>query len=324
MIRAFTTIAILTTMASGDILLVPEEYPTIQHAMDSASAGDVIDLANGVWHDQIVWGLSGVTLRGRDGGETIIDGSQQTWSPVVCYGEPTVIENITFQNGQGSDIFGLIRGGAIYIEFADTTIRNCTFQNNSVDISEFDLGAIGGAICNYYGSLIIETCSFKNNTCNGSQEKFGSGGGAIYSIAGELSVVDSTFEQNLSETNGGAINIDLQNNSLITNCDFSLNSAGYLGGAINSQKSNPILSNNYFCNNTYKQIAGKWIDNGGNIMQAKCDACPDINGDGYANISDVLAILNDWNMTNSPADVNGDSIVDIADILEVIAAWGSC
>ena len=324
MIRAFSTIAILTTMASGDILLVPEEYPTIQHAMDSASNGDVIDLANGVWFDQIVWGLSGVTLRGRDGGDTIIDGSQQAWSPIVCYGEPTVIENITFQNGRGSDIFGLIRGGAIYIEFANTTIRNCAFQNNTVDFGEFDLGAIGGAICNYYGSLNIESCSFNNNACNGSQEKFGSGGGAIYSISGELTVTDSTFEQNSSETNGGAINIDFENYSLITNCDFLLNSADYLGGAINSQKSNPTLSNNYFCNNTYKQIAGKWVDNGGNIMKVKCGTCPDINGDGYVNISDVLAILNDWNMTESPADVNGDSIVDIADILGVIAAWGSC
>ena len=203
MFRTLLISMFLTSAAFADTLLVPEEYKTIQLAMDASSPGDVIDLASGTWHNQIVWGLSGVTLKGRDGGLTIIDGSKQDWSPVVCYGKPVTIENITFQNGTGSNIFGLIRGGAVYVEFSEVTIRNCVFENNSVEYGEFDLGAIGGAVCNYYGSLIIESCSFKNNTSQGLSD-FG-GGGAVYSTNGNLSITDSAFEGNSSEFRGGGI-----------------------------------------------------------------------------------------------------------------------
>ena len=53
--------------ALAEVRQVPEDYPTIQEAMNEASPGDVIDLAPGIWTEQIVWGLSGVTLRGRNG-----------------------------------------------------------------------------------------------------------------------------------------------------------------------------------------------------------------------------------------------------------------
>ena len=52
--------------------------------------------------------------------------------------------------------------------------------------------------------------------------------------------------------------------------------------------------------------------------------CPDINGDGYINVSDLLAVIDQWGLTNSPADINGDGIVDVSDLLILIAAWGPC
>ena len=510
----------LTSAALADTLLVPEEYKTIQLAMDASSPGDVIDLASGTWYNQIVWGLSGVTLKGRDGGTTVIDGSKHEWSPVVCYGEPAVIENISFQNGVGSNVFGYIRGGAVYVEFSQVTIRNCVFENNSVDVGEIFVGAAGGGVCNYYGSLIIESCSFNNNTSQGSSE-FG-GGGAVYSTNGNLSITDSEFENNSSLFSGGGIYAEYAKNYSVTNCTFTGNTAtsgggmycysssptltdctfdnnhvtattGW-GGAIMSYGGDVIVENSTFKNNTSKNYAGAvggigslpteswgsfylyncefennstlgsknifgggaacafaggiaveidqcaflnntfhggwgggggaigiqivpndgtkastviknstfennyaykgesfayggaiffnvydvlppvcliencsfagneatnsggaiyqfqqtaeylnisdstfcdsapnhidgklpWIDGGGNTFADECPDCPDITGDGYVNVSDLLTIIDQWGQTNSPADLNYDGIVDVSDLLIVVGDWGEC
>jgi Ca2+-binding EF-hand superfamily protein len=51
---------------------------------------------------------------------------------------------------------------------------------------------------------------------------------------------------------------------------------------------------------------------------------PDINGDGFVNVSDLLTVIDQWGLTNSPADVNEDGIVDVSDLLMVISNWGPC
>ena len=50
----------------------------------------------------------------------------------------------------------------------------------------------------------------------------------------------------------------------------------------------------------------------------------DINNDATVDITDLLAIVGDWNTGPGPADVNGDGNVDVADLLTVIDAWGDC
>ena len=63
---------------------------------------------------------------------------------------------------------------------------------------------------------------------------------------------------------------------------------------------------------------------GGNWVEDECPSdCPDINGDGYVNVSDLLAIIDQWGLTNSPADLNFDGIVDVTDLLIVVGNWGA-
>ena len=44
----------------------------------------------------------------------------------------------------------------------------------------------------------------------------------------------------------------------------------------------------------------------------------------YVNVSDLLTIIDQWGLTNSPADVNFDGIVDVSDLLIVVGNWGPC
>ena len=56
----------------------------------------------------------------------------------------------------------------------------------------------------------------------------------------------------------------------------------------------------------------------------ECQCITDINGDEQTNVTDLLAVIDAWGQTDSPADVNGDNDVNIADILLIISAWGAC
>jgi hypothetical protein len=58
------------------------------------------------------------------------------------------------------------------------------------------------------------------------------------------------------------------------------------------------------------------------LFETLCE--PDINGDGIVNVTDLLAVIDQWGQSNSPADVNGDGIVDVTDLLAVVGNWGPC
>jgi len=53
-----------------------------------------------------------------------------------------------------------------------------------------------------------------------------------------------------------------------------------------------------------------------------CDA--DVNGDGIADVTDLLAVIAAWGGAGGAEDVNGDGSVDVSDLLAIISAWGPC
>ena len=48
----------------------------------------------------------------------------------------------------------------------------------------------------------------------------------------------------------------------------------------------------------------------------------DVNGDGYVNVSDVLALISAWGPCSCVEDLDGSGIVDVTDLLIVIGNWG--
>ena len=72
-------------------------------------------------------------------------------------------------------------------------------------------------------------------------------------------------------------------------------------------------------------LSGISDDANGDGIPDECGGCTaDINGDGYVDVTDLLAVIDQWGSDNSPADINGDGIVNVTDLLEVVGNWGPC
>src|SRR5215469_18007027 len=57
------------------VLRVPENYATVQAAVNAARVGDMISIAPGIYHEAVTVRTSGLTIRGRDRNSVIMDGN---------------------------------------------------------------------------------------------------------------------------------------------------------------------------------------------------------------------------------------------------------
>ena len=200
-------------------LHVPQDYPTIQSAIDAAVTGDEVLLSPGVYTGE---GNRGIEFRGKDivvtseagAVQTIIDCEHVTRAFFIHESETPAarIEKVTIRNGDAhmSDP-GLGFGGGIYCRISDATISDCVVQNCTAEvygggialfsdglvercIIELNLGEEGGGIGVTWGGPTIEGCVVTGNLA-------GEGGG-IYTVP-SITIRGCTVSGNYAGTGGG-------------------------------------------------------------------------------------------------------------------------
>ena len=182
----FVAVNIFTTY-SQDTINVPEDYTTIQSAIDASSNGDIVLVAEGIYYENINYNGKAITVASHfiQGGNrahienTIIDGSNpshpDTGSVVLFVsGEDTnsVLCGFTITGGTGTNLFfnGANRniGGGICIVNSSVTIKNNIVEFNVLD-HPGDVLIDGGGICALSedsSNYIIENNVIRNNSIN--------------------------------------------------------------------------------------------------------------------------------------------------------------
>ncbi len=249
------------------------DHSNIQAAIDAAAdEGDVIEIGAGIWRENLSTRKQ-LILRGLGPDLTIIDGSDGPagWSTCLILSEDFDgwqtpdrfhVESLTLRGGSGSEIFGLVRGGGVYIEFVPVTFSNVVIEGCSIErLGEFTVEGIGGAICNFYGDVSVESSVLRNNSAFTL-------GGAIFT-EGPLQIFDTIIEGNIGEVEGGAI---FSNDSPVS------------------------IEQSTICGNSTRQIFGSFVDNGGNIITEECgSSCPaDYNLNGHVDLEDLLEVISNW------------------------------
>ncbi len=100
-----------TTEAAAEgqrTLVVPDDYDTIQAAVDATELGDLVYIKNGTYTE----GTVGVTvetenivIRGEDRNKVIIDGEFKRDNGIKVFSNGVAIENLTVRNNNGNGIF---------------------------------------------------------------------------------------------------------------------------------------------------------------------------------------------------------------------------
>jgi parallel beta-helix repeat protein len=155
--------------ALNRVIKVPEDYPSIQEAINKANVGDTIQVASGTYYERIVVNKS-LTISGQNPATTIIDGANK--GPIVNITVGNVkIENFTIRNANPYT--------AIWIENKTTvaplpgiTIVNNIIENNYMGIAVVrctDIIVSNNTISNNQYGIRIYSSSFTriiNNKIN--------------------------------------------------------------------------------------------------------------------------------------------------------------
>lgn len=81
--------------ASAATLRVPQQYRTIQAAVDHAAPGDLVLIAPGVYHEAVRVGVSDLVLRGASRDTVILDGGNSLANGITLAANGDAVENLT-------------------------------------------------------------------------------------------------------------------------------------------------------------------------------------------------------------------------------------
>jgi len=263
-------------------------YTTLQPALEAATAGDEIWVAEGAYQPTHQWDPTlprsvtfqlkkGVVLYGgfdptvgdtgfadRDwkANVTTLSGElgDPNWRPDNAFSvfyhpaelaldATAVLDGFVITRGYAHT--GYLAGGGMYNQGSSPTVRNCTFYDN-------DAG-YGGGMANYeHSSPTVTNCTFWRNRASAGA------GMANYSLSSPT-VTHSTFMANDTLYNngyGGGMHND-QSSPTVSSCTFVDNTSYTGGGMENRTGASPIVTNCIFTGNvaTYEDSGGGGLRN---------------------------------------------------------------
>src|SRR5690554_356801 len=216
---------------------------TINYTMSRAGYGDTIDIASGVYTEQLSISKD-LTLQGAGDtqpGGTIIQAhaspGQASGRPIVIANGATVqISNVLIRHGANVDY-----GGGIRIASGNLTLIDATLSNNSA------LSFGGGLSNSGTATTTLMNVDFIENTAGFS------GGGMINGNAATLTISGGNFIDNVANTDGGGLYST--GPVTLTDVNFNNNTAGQRGGGIRTSSS-ITLSGCSFIGNTAEDNGG--------------------------------------------------------------------
>ncbi len=88
-------------------LRVPQDYATIQEAVDAAVEGDLILIDEGTYYESVSVETDNIVIRGVDRNTVILDGEhkEEMANGIIVFGNGVAVENLTVQNYFSNGVF---------------------------------------------------------------------------------------------------------------------------------------------------------------------------------------------------------------------------
>lgn len=227
-------------------IYVPSDHVTIQAAIDAASNGDHIWVAQGTYGENLDFAGKAITITGYVhplfGRKTIL--SPTAAGPCVTFqsgeGSNSVLEKMRLTNGVSGH-----GGGVLCRNNSSPTIRNCGIYRNSASAGGGGVGAEAGSSPNLLDNDITD-----NDTSNGF------GGGVWYEGAAAPTISGNNISNNTAKLNGGGLDLTCSGTAVIKDNTLEGNTAGMHGGGMAVWNGSPTLTSNVIRNNTAASGSG--------------------------------------------------------------------
>ncbi len=334
--RYIITLAlIIQSFLIANTIHVPEDFVTIQSAINVSLDNDTVSVAAGFYEENINFIGKKVVVTSRYIIEldslliaaTVIDGGEN--GSVVTFNDgetnESVLQGFTLQNGTGNNMDPdengsfYTYGGGIYCAESDPIIRDCIIQNNTGHE-----GGGGGIFCytaspKFYGCTIVDNETddvggglysrsggnpeFYNCVFSGNVAEFG--GGCYLRHMSDPYMENVTFVDNLANSSGGGVVLKDDANLESNGLKVIGNTAEGLGGGLYVNNADPELSFLMVASNTSSSGAGVYIRNTSvvNITNATItDNSAELYGNGiYMRDAVNVTLLNSiiWNNQES-------------------------
>jgi parallel beta-helix repeat protein len=329
---------LLAGSANASTIIVPDNYASIQEAIDNALTGDTIEVHSGTYYENVNVNKQ-LTLRGI--GMPVVDANGINSAIVLSFGGG-ILDGFQVRNNSN------YQHGGIEISSNNNIVRNNTASYNDY-----------GIFINNYGNNTVENNNIKGNVagiymyyshnnrlinnnvlsnlmiCCHGRDVLGNYGIRLYHST------NNTITDNTGSNNQVGIDLLSSSDNLIFNNTFSRNIN--IGIDLYNSSNNNIIYNNYF-NNSYNiyiggaiSIGNEWNITkqyganiiGGSYLGGNFWAQPD--GNGYSQkcldsdsdgICDLPHALNSYNIDYLPLSINKSTPPPPAPELPTIALFG--
>ncbi|NQT35101.1 T9SS type A sorting domain-containing protein [bacterium] len=290
--------AALVSVLFADIIHVPDDFDTIDGAIQEAAEGDTILIADGEYTGNGNVNMTvneAIVIISENGPENcIIDCENADATKAMTITSGAMISGITMTGGTSAAM--TITGAEDFI------IQNCVIISNVMPE-----GVSGGGISVSNSQGLIELTIFSENegessgaglfTTDTSQVEVNNcifidnqadrfGGGILVNTGSTGAIINCIFEGNGAGIDGGGIAVTQTSNSEISFCTLVNNRAGVIsdngmgGGLYKGSDSNPVIINSIFWGNEApngNQLYAQ--DNGGEITISYCNVEGGVNED---------------------------------------------
>lgn len=210
------------TEKEGNVLNVPDDYDTIQKAVDASKPGDLVLIQPGVYNETdvgVTVETENIVIRGVDRNKVIIDGEFKRDNGIKVFSDGVAVENLTVRNNNANGVFFT---GEYSPDASDNKILTgwrasyVTAYNNGL-YGVYGFNATKGQIDHSYGS--------------------GHPDSAFY--IGQCNPCDSLLTDNVAEYNMLGYSGTNSTGVTIINSTFNKNRSGIVPNSLNGEKLAP-------------------------------------------------------------------------------------
>jgi hypothetical protein len=330
---------------------VPEDYDTIQEAVDAADDDCLIVVAEGTYFETVV--IDGKAVRIVGTGEVLIrpDADEAIFTITSTPADHTVqLDGLQMRSVwtlahpvTGEEIpIPAESGRAVSAVAAAVRITNCVFEDLSVgQVDAAGTTQSGGAIIMFIGSLEVDSCDFTNCVADDggaiacgwaqvsvSQSQFAgcsatSNGGAMYVTGSEASLSQCSFIASEAASAGGHLSSDSSTLSL-HRCGFWGGSAAWGGAVSTDGVTTATLSQNQFRYHSAGESGDVWwhdTTGGAGPWLADSKLCS-----GTSTVGTTEGIVPLETYVDCPFcldDMDMDGVIGVEDLIDLLSVWGT-